>query len=292
MPNASLIGLQVLARTLSVKRSTKGFGRPVYYHPRSDYHSNVSSVLMTIDLIQRSAALRRDIVAGRLVMGVNAVLRDHGTGRKKTLDLVVGTPADTGRARGTARSLDDLVSSLGLVTNAEVASVVSGLPVLATGPVGQVRLAMEAKACMTEHRKAGPRIYDELTSSHTTVHGNSPRALSVGLVMVNDADEFLSPTHPGNYNLSPTSTPFMSQHRQPEAAAFVFRKLSELQIRGGSLDVPGFDGLAVVAVTTDNLDGGFHIAKRSIDKTLQERFAYAPMIDRVAALYDQLYGGF
>lgn len=296
MPNASLIGLQVLARTLSVKRSTKGFARPVYYHPRSDYHSKVTSVLIAVDLIQRSAALRRDLDRGLLVMGVNAQLQDHGTGRMKDLDLVLGTPGDKVRPKKTretpARSLGEQVDKLGLILDRSATSVIAGLPHLPVGPIGQVRLAVEAKACMTKHRNAGPRIYDELTSSHTTIHGNSPRAISAGFVMVNTADAFLSPTQAKNYGLGVDGSPFLSKHRQPEAAAFIFRKLSELQIRGGSLDVPGFDGLAVVAVTTDNDTSGFAISEEVVDEALQERFAYSAMINRVGALYDQFYGGF
>jgi uncharacterized RmlC-like cupin family protein len=42
-----------------------------------------------------------------------------------------------------------------------------------TAEVGAVLIALEAKACMTAHVKALPRLYDELNSSHQCVHGSS-----------------------------------------------------------------------------------------------------------------------
>jgi len=51
---------------------------------------------------------------------------------------------------------------------------------------------MEAKACMTAHQRALPRLYDELNSSHLTVHGAADHAIAAGFVMVNAATKFLS----------------------------------------------------------------------------------------------------
>jgi hypothetical protein len=46
---------------------------------------------------------------------------------------------------------------------------------------------------MTEHMKARPRLYDELNSSHDAVHGSAEMAIAAGFVMINLADEFISP---------------------------------------------------------------------------------------------------
>ena len=58
------------------------------------------------------------------------------------------------------------------------------------GPVGSVLLALEAKACMTAHIKALPRLYDELNSSQLTVHGAADQAIAAGLAIVNIATAF------------------------------------------------------------------------------------------------------
>ena len=76
------------------------------------------------------------------------------------------------------------------------------MPVAFEGPVGSVLMAMEAKACMTEHSKAGPRLYDELNSSHGIVHGASANALAVGFVMINAAHTFVSPDRNRRLGLS------------------------------------------------------------------------------------------
>jgi hypothetical protein len=67
------------------------------------------------------------------------------------------------------------------------------LPVLRRAPVGSVLTALEAKACMTAHQRALPRLYDELNSSHLTVHGATDHAIAAGFAMVNLASRYLSP---------------------------------------------------------------------------------------------------
>jgi hypothetical protein len=46
---------------------------------------------------------------------------------------------------------------------------------------------------MTAHQRALPRLYDELNSSHTTVHGASDHAIAAGFAMINIAPRYLSP---------------------------------------------------------------------------------------------------
>ena len=54
-------------------------------------------------------------------------------------------------------------------------------------------MALEAKACMTEFGKARPRLYDELNSSHLTIHGDTNSAIAAGFALVNAAESFVSP---------------------------------------------------------------------------------------------------
>ena len=66
-------------------------------------------------------------------------------------------------------------------------------PPLRRAPVGAVLIALEAKACMTAHQRALPRLYDELNSSHLTVHGANDQATAAGFAMINIADRYRSP---------------------------------------------------------------------------------------------------
>jgi len=80
--------------------------------------------------------------------------------------------------------LADLAARYHLDLGATNQAILAELPTAQQGPSGStVVVAVEAKACMTAHIKAPPRLYDELTSSRTTVHGDNTNALAVGLVM-------------------------------------------------------------------------------------------------------------
>ena len=126
-----------------------------------------------------------------MIFGVNFEMRDYQTGRKKKLDLVVARPA--GEATRAPKSLAALAADWQITLDANQSAKLANLPDLEEGVVGAVLVALEAKAAMTAHTKARPRLYDELNSSHLTVHGASRQALAVGFVMVNLSATFVSP---------------------------------------------------------------------------------------------------
>ncbi len=89
-----------------------------------------------------------------------------------------------------------------------------GWPALSEQPVGSVLMALEAKACMTKHVGSGPRLYDELNSSHLTVHGAADQAIAVAFVMINGATSFTSPD-------SNRRRPFLSAWPETPAVATI-----------------------------------------------------------------------
>jgi hypothetical protein len=99
---------------------------------------------------------------------------------------------------------------------------------------------------MTEHIKAIPRLFDELSSSHEIVHRGAPDAIAAGITVVNIADSFVSPTrqHQADHL---TWTP----HRQPDVTAAVVAKLRTLPIRG-RVGAVGFDAYATIVVSCTN----------------------------------------
>jgi hypothetical protein len=69
-------------------------------------------------------------------------------------------------------------------------------------------VAVEAKACMTAHAKARPRLVDELTSSLDAVIEADANAQCFGIVVVNFGGSFLSPLNlPGPNNHEPDDGP-------------------------------------------------------------------------------------
>lgn len=142
-------------------------------------------------------------------------------------------------------------------------------------------MALEAKACMTAHQRALPRLYDELNSSHATVHGSTAEAIAVGFAMVNIAECYLSPDQ-NKENLS--SSPRWSSHRQPRDAALTIDKLRQLP-RRTTVAEPGYDAFAIAVVDMCNDGSSVSLHDNAPAPRPGDIYHYASMIDRIANLY-------
>ena len=117
------------------------------------------------------------VEAGTVHFGINHEMRDFVHDRKKNLDLVLCTPS-AGHHRSSAMTLSSMAAEYGIKLNATEQAELERLPLLSRATVGAVLMALEAKACMTAHQRALPRLYDELNSSHLTVHGATDQAIA------------------------------------------------------------------------------------------------------------------
>jgi hypothetical protein len=267
-------GPEIIVRSISAARIPDKYGNVWQYHSRSDRHSKIACWAIAFELMQRCDLLREHLASGKVVLGVNHTLRDFQTQRKKDLDLVIAEPAGPDRGK---RSFVDMAGDFGVVLTPQQQKALKRLPPASEGPIGSVLLAMEAKACMTAHVRALPRLHDELDSSHQTTHGNSERALAVGFVMVNAGETFRSSdmnkfdlsTHPANVN----------HHRQPSDAIRVIDKVREIRRRSGGSST-GFDAIGVMVVDMAN-DGS---PVRLLDEP-NPVFTYAEMVQRAAHEY-------
>jgi hypothetical protein len=226
--------------------------------------------------MQRCELLREHVCNEHVVLGVNHTLRDFQTQRKKDLDLVVAQPASASPG-DRSRTFAEMAGDLGVVLTPAQESTLSRLPRAREGPVGSVLLALEAKACMTAHVRALPRLHDELDSSHQTVHGNSERALAVGFVMVNAGATFTSPDM-NKFDLA-AHAPNVNYHRQPSDAIRVSEKIREIRRRSGA-SATGFDAVGAMFVDMAN-DGS---AVSLLDQP-DPVFPYEQMIQRAAHEY-------
>ncbi|WP_205649826.1 hypothetical protein [Afifella aestuarii] len=239
--------MEILARTLSAVTRPDKRGNHWQYNSRSDHHSKVACWAIIFDLMQRSTLLREHVESGLVHFGINHEMRDFTNNRKKDLDLVLCTAA-TGSVVSEEMTLSALALRYDVQLTATEQQILRGLPALTMAPVGAVLMALEAKACMTEHSKARPRLYDELNSSHATVHGATDQAIAAGFVMVNFADEFLSPGR--NQDIQRVG-PVWNRHRQPHATTTAIEKVRELPRRSRLGDV-GYDALAIAVVECRN----------------------------------------
>jgi ElaB/YqjD/DUF883 family membrane-anchored ribosome-binding protein len=207
-------------------------------------------------------------------------MRDFARNRKKNLDLVLCRSTHKLGDKTFASLVKDFDFSL---TAAEFDDL-QQLPELRLAAPTSVVFALEAKACMTEHSKARPRIYDELNSSHLTIHGDTDDAIAAGLALVNSADTFVSPLR-NPWPASSATPDVATKHRQPAAARSVIEKLTELPRRSRQGEA-GYDAFGIVVINCDNSGADCRLEKQSEWLGPQAAlFEYAQFISRVAQIY-------
>lgn len=250
-------GPDIIARTLTTTRNHKpdGYGNSWQYHSRSDRHSKIACWAILFDLLRTSSVLRSHIAAGEVAFGINHQIQNFAQNKKKDLDLVLCRPAEAA-GRG-AITFADLASKYKLDLSADEHKSLDQLPTLYRAPVGSILIALEAKATMTAHIKAVPRLYDELNSSRATVHGHSEHAIAVGLELVNFSDRFVS-ADANKIDLSMNPAHY-SRCKQPDAAQRVLDSIATLPRRSNTQH-DGFDAFGVVGLNFANDGGPVHVA--------------------------------
>jgi hypothetical protein len=242
------------------------------------------------DLLQQSALLRRHVVDGKVAFGVNHEFADFRTRRKKKLDLVIHRPGSAPIGAKPGRTFVELGAAVSVDLDDNQRTALMRLPELIEAPVGSVLMALEAKACMTKHRGSGPRLYDELNSSHLTVHGAADQAIAVAFVMINAAASFISPDSNrrplGNGHPAAKVTPL----KQPSAAEFVVSKVSELPTRTRPGN-EGYDAIGIVVVQCPNDGSQVDVVTDAPAPAPNDLFAYESMIRRVVNQYDFFNAG-
>lgn len=273
----------IMARSMSVPQETGKTKALWQYHSQSDRHSQVSCWAVLFDLLRESALMRSHVEQDKIYFGVNHSMTDFVHRKKKKLDLVVCRPDGA----TTGRTFADLAREQKVLLTAGEQAELAKLPVMLEAPVGAVLVALEAKACMTAHSKSLPRLYDELNSSHQIVHGASNNALSIGMVTVNVADEFISPGF--NKQFDPRMRTHVSVHKQPAAAQTVLDMVENLP-RRTSTSAVGYDGLGVVALKLRN-DGTTPVTVHTAAPAPKpgDIFHYETMLRRMANEYDSAF---
>jgi hypothetical protein len=226
------------------------------YHSRSDAHSIALCEEIVRDLVDSSRVLRRQASLGIVFYDINCRYTWLLSGKTKTLDLAVGLAKDPLPPAGGA--------------------------LIRQGAVADVLIACEAKTVMTEHGKSKPRVYDELSSSHEIVHQGRPDAIAAGITLINVAKTFVSPLRQ-----QPGQGMYISEHKQPNAAAGMVSHLRGLPIRDDVGRV-GFDAYSSVVVECDNIT---KVRLWSDPPAPQpgDKDHYATFIARICRFYDERF---
>jgi len=274
-----MFGPQILVRTLSRPTRRDRQGNIWQYHSRSDHHSKVACWGIVFDLMRSCPLLRGQVESGEVAFGINHEMRDFAQDRKKNLDVVLCTPSKSGETL--PGSLVAMVDDYEIQLETDERSALLALPPLRRAPVGSVLMALEAKACMTAHQRALPRLYDELNSSHQTVHATTDHAIAAGFVMINLAEDYLSP----DLNKNPAITEKRwSRHNQPRDAQMAIDKVKQLRRRTKVGDT-GYDALSIVMIECVNDGSPIRLVERSPAPPAGDIHNYASMIDRLSRLY-------
>lgn len=234
-------GPEILARSMSTATKRGQDAAAWQYHSRSDSHSKVACWAVLFDLLCECDILRHHAEQGLIGFGINHVMVGP---INKTLDLVV-TVVPSPRQTTRRFAFHELVERYGIPLNEEERGALGGLPVFmedTSEDVFEVAIALEAKACMTEHLKSIPRLHAEILATGYLAKKAAPRCITVSYSMVNGADAFTSPGGKGRIN----------RHNQPEDARRVVSMLgTALPLVRDTKDF-GFDAIGTTVVECRN----------------------------------------
>jgi hypothetical protein len=278
-------GPEILVRSMTKPSVLDKAGNHWQYHSRSDQHSKVACWALLFDLLHYCPLLAQHAAAGKVGFGINHEMRDFKNNRKKDLDLVICTPGSS-QENGYA-SFHDLVAQYDIRLSPAQKKQLATYPELNRVPVGSVHVALEAKAAMTEHIKALPRLFDELNSSHLAIHGSADFAIAAGFAIVNFAATFVSVDR--NKTSLPGHPKVVTKHTQPKATERTIAKLEEIPRRtqGG---VDGFDALGIVVIELRNDGSPVELVTQPPAPAPKDIWHYDQMIRRIASLYAAKFG--
>ena len=213
-------------------------------------------------------------------------MRDFRLDKKKDLDLVICRQRAGAEPKRARRSFAGMADAYKLALSSDDRRRLAALPTLDEVPVGNVLIALEAKAAMTSHVKACPRLFDELNSSHQIVHGDSGLAIAAGLVLINFADDFVSPDS-NKVDLA-SIAPEVSHHKQPHDTERILETVHKLPRRSNANEL-GFDGIASIVIECRN--GGHQVKLVTKEPAPPEGdiWHYNSLVTRICHLYQSRF---
>ncbi|MFN8525815.1 MAG: hypothetical protein U0821_22165 [Chloroflexota bacterium] len=186
------------------------------YHPRSDRHSNALAEAIIHDFLQSCERVRQQAKLGELVYALNMDTKVRTS--TWNVDLVLGVPPSA------APPSDG---------------------VIARATPSAVRVAIEIKTVMTEHRKAVKNRKRDFEAHHEHVHNYSRRAVAAGVLVVNASTEFRSP-------LRTAPTTHGSRQAVNRLVEHCITEMRNVAESGGSSSY-GMDAKTVITLDFDNV---------------------------------------
>lgn len=232
---------------------------PYRYHPRSNAVSVRLGEFVAADIYDASANLRERVGRGAAAYSVDQpFLWDEG-GEEERIDLAIGIPSEP-------------PSDLGFL----------GIP--KSTLLTRLFVAIEAKAVMTEHIGAKPRLRRELISAHVLTHERDQQAIAAGITIVNVSREYVSP---GTQRADGSWPMDASTRNMPHEAESLMEYLRRMRVRR-TLNETGFDAYCHVVISTDNI-GPCTLVTGPPAPHLGDDDHYATFLARVVELLDRRF---
>jgi hypothetical protein len=247
------------------------------YHSRSDSHSKAACWTVLFDLLEECDVFRRHATEAKIGFAINHVM----VGKiSKTLDLVVCRVPARQRA-GKRRTFREVGQEFGIVLDNEASSRFDVLPVLMEeqrNDVSEVLIALEAKACMTEHSKSLPRLFAEILATGFLAKQAVRDCLTVAYAVVNAATTFVTPSS-GRANA----------HTQPHDAQLVVDMLGSA-IPTTNEQHFGFDAIGATVIDCRNDGSPVNLVEAPPAPGVRDHHHYQRMIQTLCSRYRERFG--
>lgn len=269
-----MIGPEILARTLSTPTRRGKGERAWQYHPRSDAHSKIACWTLLLDCLLECDALFEDAAAGRIGFAINHLMVGP---INKTLDLVLTRVPRSRSDHAGRRSFGEVGASYGIQLSDEERMRLApfhGVFEETSADVSEVVIAVEARACMTNHLGALPRLHREVVATGYLASRAAPRCVLVSCTLVNTAPSFIS----GN---GQTRT-----MRQPDNARAVLDMLrSAIPLRREARDLYGYDAVGALAIECRNDGSPVNRSTGAAAPAVTDTLRYEHMIQQTCTTY-------
>jgi len=273
-------GPDIIARTMSVA-TTRGAlrgGAAWQYHSRSDHHSKLACWALMFDLLLGCDVLRKAAADGRIAFAVNHVMVGP---INKTLDMVV-TIADPKRAKTDEATFASMADELGVRLADDDRAALRQLPSIRVehrNEIAEVVIAVEAKACMTEHVESIPRLHAEILATGYLARRAAPHCMIVSFTLVNAAEMFRSPD----------TSAKLTQHKQPVDALRVVEMISHAVPRVEELGGYGYDAIGVTVIECRNDGSPVSVATSKAFSRTRSHVHYDHMVRSICSEFRHRY---
>ena len=267
-------GPTILARSMSIATRRGNSTRAWQYHSRSDSHSKIACWSLLFDLLLECDVVREAAERGRLGFRINHAMIGQ---INKTLDLVITVVPPT-RRQTTRRTFAELSDVFGVALDETDRAALAGMPAFyeeSVDDASEVAIAVEAKACKTEHVKSLPRLHAEILATGYLAKLAEPSCISVSYSLVNAASSFVSPSGKGEVN----------RHNQPEDARRVVQMLATAVPTASKSREYGYDVIGTTVVDCRNDGSPVTVVQGAPAPTLNDHTHYERMMRSLCSAY-------